>query len=341
MGKKSKASKDLKSIGLLLFIYRHRVPLLSIILTAFIVSLVVSLLITPRYRSSVILYPAGFTSMSRSLLGPASVRGDIMTFGLEADTERLLQVLHSDAIREKMIEKYDLLQHYGISESSRFPYTALNSKFKNNVRFRKTEYMAIEIEVLDTDPVIAAAMANDIAGHLDSVMNKMLNERAYLSLNIVEEEYNKLMREVALLQDSLTRIRELGVIDYESQSEVLNNAYSTAILNRDTESINFFRERLRILSIYGGTYVSLRDNLVYLNDKLYELQSAYDETRVNAEKMMPYKFTIDEAREAEKKAYPQRLMIIVVSTISTFLLALFILLLFDAFRRQLQVHLKK
>ncbi len=341
MGKKYKANKNLDSTGLLLFIYSKKVPLISIILIAFAVSLVVSLLITPRYRSSLIFYPASSASMSRSLIGPSIVRGDIMSFGLESDAERLLQVLHSDAIKEKIIEKYDLMNHYGISEKSRFPYTELNRKFNSNVRFRKTEYMAIEIEVLDTDPSIAAAMANDIGAHLDSVMNNMLKERALRSLAIVEDEYSRLSREVRLLEDSLRKIREIGVIDYESQSEALNNAYATAMLNRDTSSINFFREKIRILSIYGGTYVSLRERLLYQHENLNELKSALAEARINAEQMMPYKFTIDEARKAEKKTYPRRILIVAVSTISAFIFALFSLLLIDAFRKQLHIRVEK
>ena len=335
MGRRSRVSKNIDSAPLLLFIYRNRVPVLAITLAGFILSVIISLVITPRYRSAVVIYPATFTSMSRSIMGPSETRGDIMDFGREADTERLLQVLHSETIRRGIINKYDLMSHYGIKEDSRFPYTALNRKFDNNVRFRKTPYMAIEIEVLDADPVIAADMANDIALYLDSVMSFMFRERALMSLAIVEQEYIRLQEEVRMLEDSLGRIRELGVINYEAQSEVINNAYATAILGKDAASTDFFSGRLKLLSAYGGAYVSIRDYLTYRHEKLNELKAAYDEARIDAEKIMPYKYVIEKAGVAEKKTYPVRSMIVVISTVSAFLLALFMVLLTDAFRRQI------
>lgn len=338
MGKKSKVSKDLESSGLLLFMFHRRVPLLIITLAAVVVSLVVSLLITPRYKSNVILYPGNLGSVSRSLIAPAHMRGDIMRFGQESDAERLLQVLHSNTIRTYIIDKYDLMEHYGIKESSRFPRTELNSKLDNNVRFRKTEYMAIEIEVLDEDPSVAAAMADDIAGYLDSVMNNILRDRAYSSFKIVEEEYLRLEQEIDLIRDSLRKIREIGVVDYESQAEVLNDAYAKAILNRDTSSINFFRDKLRTLSAYGGAYVSLRDKLLYQTEKLSEIKSVYNEARIDAERMIPHTFIVENATEAEKKTYPVRSLIVVVSTVSAFLLAFFTLLLADAVKRKVLVH---
>jgi uncharacterized protein involved in exopolysaccharide biosynthesis len=332
MGKKLNGAGDLESRGLLMLMFRNRFPLITITIVAFIVSVVVSLLITDRYRSGVILYPAVSTSLSRFIMGTAATSGDLTGFGQEEDAERLLQVLKSDAIREKIFEKYSLMEHYGIKENNRYPLTALNKKFDSNVRFRKTEYMAIEIEVLDKDPVLAAEMANDIAGYIDSVMNDMLRERASQSLSIVREEYSRLKNEVAMIEDSLRKIREMGVMDYESQAEVLNNAYATAVLNNDSAGMSYFRNRLNTLSEWGGVYVNLRDNLVYQNEKLSDLKSVYDEVRLNASKTMPYKFIVTGARVAEKSTYPVRSLIVVVSTLSAFLLALFALVTMETLK---------
>ncbi len=341
MGKKSENSRDITSHGLLLFIYQRRVPLLTVTLAALVVSVVVSLLITPRYSSSVTIYPSPVSGISRSLIGSDLSRVDMMSFGQESDAERLLQLLQSDVIRDRMIERYNLMEHYGINENSRYPYTALNRKYNSNVNFGKTRYMAIDIEVQDTDPAVAASMANDIAAYVDSVMNHMMRDRALRSLAIVEEEYRRLKQDVSVLEDSLRKIREMGIIDYESQAEVLNEAYAAAVLNRDTAGINFFSEKLGMLSSYGGAYINLRDNLVLHLEKLNELRSFVDEARINAEGFMPYKYVVSDAREAEKKSYPVRSVIVAASTVSAFLLTLFALLLTDAFRRQVLVRAKK
>ncbi|MGF1585747.1 MAG: hypothetical protein ACFCUM_10520 [Bacteroidales bacterium] len=332
MGKKFNGASELESRGLIMLIFRNRFPLITITMVAFIVSVVVSLMIEDRYRSGVILYPAVSTSLSRFIMGTAATSGDLTGFGQEEDAERLMQVLKSDAIREKIFEKYSLMEHYGIKENNRYPLTTLNKKFDSNVRFRKTEYMAIEIEVLDKDPVLAADMANDIAGHIDSVMNDMLRERASQSLSIVQEEYRRLKEEVGMIEDSLRKIREMGIMDYESQAEVLNTAYATALLNNDSDRINFFRDKLNTLSEWGGVYVNLRDNLVYQNRKLSDLKSVFDEVRLNASNTMPYKFIVTEAKVAEKSSYPVRSLIVIVSTLAAFLIALFTLVTLETLK---------
>ncbi len=330
----SKIHHDSTSVALLRFIYQKRGPVIIITLTALIVSVIVSFMITPRYRSAVIIYPASFTGTSRSLSGSPLAGPGIMDFGREADTERMLQILGSGAVRRKIIEKYDLMEHYGIGEKSRYPYTALDRKYNNNMRFRKNEYMAIEIEVLDTDPHIAAAIANDIAYYADSMMGSILRDRASATLAIVETEYNRHINDIRELEDSLAVIRRLGIMNYESQSEIMNNAYATAILSGDTASADFFRNRLGILSSYGGNYVSLRDNLELKQEKLIDLKKIFDEARIDAQEIISYNYVIDEATVAEKKSYPVRSLIVAASTLSAFLFALFMLLLIDAFRRQ-------
>ena len=68
--------------------------------------------ITPLYKSTVILYPTASKSISKVLLSdnPGNTK-DILEFGEEEQTEQMLQVLNSNKIRDKVISKYDLLNH--------------------------------------------------------------------------------------------------------------------------------------------------------------------------------------------------------------------------------------
>ncbi|TVR75014.1 MAG: hypothetical protein EA408_01200 [Marinilabiliales bacterium] len=341
MIKKKKLKGDIETSGLLLFVWQRRIPLIAITALALVASVIVSLLITPRYSSSVILYPTPMTTLSRSLLGPGTSRDELMTFGREADGERILQILQSNAIRDRVIEKYNLMEHYGINWEGRFPITALHKQFERNVRFRKTQYMAIEIEVRDADPQIAAEMANEIAGYIDSVMNLMTRDRAISSLAIIEDEYRSLNREIASVEDSLRKIRELGILDYESQSEVYTHAYATAVRMRDTASIEFFRQRIDRLTRYGGISLVLTEHQKNLTTRLGELSDAVAEARIDAERTLPYKYVVNEAFAAEKKSYPVRSLIVAVSTISAFLLTLFGLIFADSFRKQVLMRKRK
>ena len=77
-----------------------------------------------------------------------------------------------------------------------------------------------------------------------------------------------------------------------------------------------------------------------MSNKLGRMRESFDEARVNTEQFIPYKFIVDEARVAEKKAYPLRSLIVAISTLSAFTLALFSLLFINAFRRRVLNNLR-
>ena len=70
---------------------------------------------------------------------------DILEFGEEEQTEQMLQVLNSNKIRDKLIEKYDLLSHYGIPDDAEFKMTRLYREYESDFNYRRTEYMAVKI----------------------------------------------------------------------------------------------------------------------------------------------------------------------------------------------------
>ncbi|MCC6838055.1 MAG: hypothetical protein IT234_05905 [Bacteroidia bacterium] len=67
------------------------------------------------------------------------------------------------------------------------------------------------------------------------------------------------------------------------------------------------------------------------------LKSKYDEAKVDAEQILPQKFIVSNAYPAEKKSYPVRWIIVVVSTMATVLIAMITILLIENIK---QVRLK-
>jgi uncharacterized protein involved in exopolysaccharide biosynthesis len=130
---------------------------------------------------------------------------DILSFGSDDEAERMLQILHSSQIREHIIKKFDLMNHYEIDTTAPYPFTRLDGKYKGNIRFRRTEFMSIEISVLDAEPQIAADIANEIVAYIDSTVHNMRRERALEAFSIVEKEYQASQKQVRIISDSLKR----------------------------------------------------------------------------------------------------------------------------------------
>lgn len=330
--RKSSDNENFDSTNILLFLHTWRKPLITVTVIAVIASVFFSSpwFITPKYRSTVVLYPAATSAISKALLteNPGS-QNDILAFGEDEETEQMLQILHSNRIRDRIIQKYNLAGHYEIKPDARYKNTLLFDEYDNNISFRRTEFMAVKISVLDTDPQMAADIANDIADLLDSTRNEMQKKRAMQAYEIVKAQYYKLRDTIQLMEDSLTKLRELGVHDYETQSEMMNQQLAIELAKNNTEGIKRIEKKLETLARYGGPYVSIRDALVYEKKQLSMLRAKYEEAKTDAEEVLPTKFVVNSAYKAERKSYPIRWLIVLVVSVSSFLLTLMIILVFE------------
>jgi hypothetical protein len=329
---------DFNSLNLLYFIYKWRKQLIALTIGTIIISSIISLTIREKYKSTVILFPATTNSISKALLSENNFqKTDVLQFGEEEEAEQMLQILHSDEIRTRICEKYNLMGHYGIDSSDKYKRTKLYEEFQSNINFKRTEYMSVKIEVMDWNADTAASIANEIAALHDSTKILIQRERANQALKIVEREYFIKLKEIQAMEDSLTVINGLGLFDYESQSEVTSEQYAIAIAKGDQRAIKSLEEKLKIIGKYGSAYVSLRDNMYMQRKQLNLLKSKYDEAKVDAEQILPQKFIVSNAYPAEKKSYPVRWVIVVVSTLASFLLAIIAILVIENIK---QVKLK-
>lgn len=324
--------EDFDSSNIVIFLYKWRKSLFIVMMVALIGSWFFSLpwFITPKYRSTVILFPASTNSVSKALLTENSQKGeDLMSFGEDEQAEQLMQILHSNKIRDRVIRKYNLMEHYGIDSTARYKYSRLFDEYDRNISFRRTPFMAVQITVYDTDPQLAADIANTIAALLDSTKNEMQHLRAIQGLSIVEEEYNNLQSEVYVIVDSLVSLGKLGVNDVEYQSQVLNQQMAISIMNGNTVAQRALQRRLDVLGMYGGIYMSLKNALEFKTEQLTLLQSRLKEAKVDAQENIPQKFIVSDAYKAEKKSYPIRWLITLVSTISALFLTIIIIMVIE------------
>jgi len=344
MQEQDQSTQTITSSVILRVITKYKKQLSIIGVVAIVLSVIFSspYFITPLYKSTVILYPTASKSVSKVLLSEnVGNSKDILEFGEEEQTEQMLQILNSNKIRDRLINKYDLLDHYGISPDADFKMTQLYKEYESNFNYRRTEYMAVKITVLDKDPQMASDMANDIAELVDSTINLMQKEVALKGFEIVEKEYLNLKNEVKIKEDSLTILRQFGVHDYESQSEMFNRQLAIEMADGNEAGVKRLEKKLETLAKYGGPYVSLRDALEHDKKQLSELKAKYDEAKVDATENLPHKFVVDSAYKAEKKSYPIRWLIVVISLFSALLLGVIIFGAMEVYNGNIDLNVKK
>ncbi len=321
---------DFNSTNFFLFIWNWKKILIIVSISAAIISAAASYLITPKFKSTVVLFPTSTNSISKALINsnPGNNQ-DILEFGEEEQAEQLLQILNSSKIRDKVIERFNLAKHYEIDTNSKFKNTYLIKEYSENISFKRTEFMAVEINVMDKNPQMAADMANSISNLLDSLKNEMQKERALRGYEIVKKNFESIQNEINILNDSLRIIREKGVNDYETQAEMINQELAIQLGKGNIQGVERLEAKLDTLSKYGGIYVFLRNNLGYKTEQLNRIKAKLDEAKVDADEYIPQKFTVDTAFKAEKKTTPVRWLIVFLSTFSAFMLTILILIFIE------------
>jgi len=213
MKQEKKYSFNLSSTDLILFAWKKKIPLIIVFIIAAIGSIIISYQITPLFKSEVVMFAEPDAFASKYLFSYTYTgRKGFLSFGEEEETEWLLQVLNSNQIRDKIIEKYDLMMHYEIDTSHRYKRTLLYKTYRGNVSFRRTKYLSVVISVMDKDPEIAANIANDIAVLVDTIMSNIVKERALIGFRLVDTQLKDLHQQIRFYEDSLTILNSKSLL---------------------------------------------------------------------------------------------------------------------------------
>ncbi len=315
MSSKEQKNYNFSSVDLLIYMWNKRMILMIVSLVAAVASVIVSLTITPKFESSVIMFPTTGASISKSLLSANYMgRQDAYGFGEEEQAEQLLQVINSELIRATIMSKYNLMEHYEIDPSSNYPYTQLNNEYKKNISARRTEFMSVEVKVMDTDPQLAADIANDISNLIDTVYNEMKKQRAEAAFKLVEAEYLEAEENIMKMQETV-----------QTMGQDISASMKASGSNSTTAVVKAFAE-------HGGTFLTMSNRLDHETEVLADLRQRYKEARVEKVQNLPHKFIVDRAYASEKKAYPKKSIIVVVSTAAAFLLTLILLIIIDGMK---------
>lgn len=331
----TKTTSEFSSTTLLLLLWNWRVKIVIVMVLTVVVSSVAALMMREKYKSTAVIFPAKSSSIVLGkMLNPSQ---GVLQFGEEEEAEQMLQILNSAQIRDRIVEKYDLMRHYEIDTTSRYKNTELAKEYQENVKCSRTRYGSITIDVLDYHPDTAAKMANDIARLLDSAKNKMLQDRGGEAFKVIEKEYLTLKADVTALNDTLTRLGEMGVIGSSAGVAALYESYSNAIQARNEVLRVKLEEQIALNKKYGAVYSSFLEQRELKNMRLDEMEGTYLQARADAFSNVSHHFDVEPATPAEKKSYPIRWLIVFISTVSAFFFMIFFIIALEKIKELRQL----
>ncbi|MBI48928.1 MAG: hypothetical protein CL850_01380 [Crocinitomicaceae bacterium] len=319
---------NLDSSHLILFVYKKLRIFIIVGFISVVISSTVALLIEEKFQSSVVMFATTQSSIGQQFFEQSN-SGDILAYGETEDAERLLQLLNSSVIRNRIIEKYNLAEHYKIDVNQPGGKTLLQREYNSNMSASLTRYGSVQILVFDKDPHIAKDIANDIVILTDSLANKLRNERAQLAYKLAQQSYEKALNEIQSAEEVLGELHAQGIYNFGAQVEALTDQYGTAIAKNNLKGAITIQNDLDRISKLANDYNEVTKFLGPAYGQLAILKKRLDLLKVDADTHLPSSLVVDIAEVADKKSKPVRWLIVVVSVLSSLIFTLITLLTLD------------
>jgi capsular polysaccharide biosynthesis protein len=277
---------------------------LSILFAVFFSS---SVFITPLFKSFAVIYPS-----------------NIAPYSDESETEQMMQMMQSKDIRDSIIKKFDLAGHYGIDPGYKYYMSVLLFEYSKKVKVAKTPYEAVSIEVWDKDPKIACDMVNEIMYQYNFKIRSLHKEK----FGEVVNNYKVIMDAKRFELDSLKLLSselgtKYGLLDYPNQSREVTRAYlSTGNSSGKAGEINRLRKNMEEK---GGEKEMLSQLMPAYANVYSILKLDYDRAVLDYNRNFTYVNVLNKPFPADKKAYPVRWIIVVLSALGTAVVAIFVI----------------
>ncbi|MDG1753601.1 MAG: GNVR domain-containing protein [Rhodothermales bacterium] len=339
-----------------------------------VVSVVISLMLPVWYKASsrLLLPNSGGSGIASALLGDLSSAAESLLGGGGGDYVRYMAILHSRAVKEQIVERFDLINVYDLAEEEFASEEAL-SALADNIEFViDDEYDFMSIEVFDQDAQRAADISNYFIELLDEENNRLTRQTAGNFRAFVESRYDLAEEERGAMLDSLASFqRKYGVIDLEAQTEAYFS--QLAELRASTLQYEIQLNGMRAQFGEGNQQVKNMQSMVeaanqsfqdaldgremvmpvsqeeapemvrqFLNltmertiqERILELVAPMlEQARFEEERQSETLQVVDAAVAPFEKAKPKRMIIVIGATLSAFILALVFVLLLDWWKR--------
>ena len=302
-------------INILKFLNKWKIHLGVIVLIAIVLSAIFSgpWFITPKFKSFAIVYPS-----------------NISPYSDESETEQMLQILQSSDIRDSIIKKYNLAKHYEIDSSYKYFRSTMIWEYSQNVRVSKTTFEGINIEVTDWDPKIACDMVNAILYYYNKKVRRLHEDKFKEVVELYDRSILKKQQYIDSLENRFVELSTTyGLLDYGNQSREIARGYLKTI---DGSSGINTKEVLRLkqnIEQKGGEFLLLQTLIQQEAGKFAELKQDYETAYMNFDRKFSYTNVITEPFVADKKSFPVRWLIVVITSLATFLIAFLAILIFE------------
>lgn len=259
----------------------------------------------PRYRSRAVVYPV-----------------NISTYSIESTTDQLAQLMESNSIRDSVVRKFGLVAHYGLDTSNAEGRSILHYLWQERVGIEKTRYESVDLEVTDEDPVLARDMVLEVLHQTNLLARSIQRQNSRELLNVIDHDLARTRAKMDSVEARMDQLRkDDGLLDYEVQAKEVTRGYLGALASSiGKPRLDEVAARLKSLEDHGGEFL----RLTVLNNSLMEdyAKKLGQERQVQLDisKELTYSDVVVRPEVPDKKVFPVRWLVVLVSTFAALLL---------------------
>ena len=265
----------------------------------------------PRYMSQATVYPVNLNSYS-----------------IETRTDQLLQLLQSNSIRDSLIKQFDLATVYDVDTTVNGGYFALYNEFNDRVEINKTNFESVRIEIVDEDPVRARDLVNAMLKQVNLLARRLQREKSNELLVIAERSLVHAQVKLDSVEARLDTLRMRdGILDYQGQVRELTKGYMRMIQSGAPVSrIEEVQGLMKDMEEKGGEFRQLTELSNFFRANYDRLLTEYERMVNDVTKELTYTNVVVYPEVSDKKVYPVRWLILMLTTVSAVFLSFLLLI---------------
>ncbi len=352
---------EINLLDLFIVLLKHKKLIFSITFGVAVLSIIVSLLMTPIYEAKTTLMPPqGIESSLSSAFAQTAAAAVGLGIAAKNPSEIYENLIKSDFVVDRIIKQFNLMKLY-------------KAKNIDSARRAVLNHLDVQIDVKtgiitigykDKNPVRSAEIANAFVAKLRDLNNHLAITKASVDRKFFENELKKAYIKLVEAEKNLENFqKKTGVIelgeqtkasiasianlkaqiavqeaqiaamgtyatpsnpDYQKAQATLSSLRSQlAALESNTNGNNAITPIRKIPTLYGS-YINIVGELGFRKTVYEMLLKLYEEATIKEAKGASLIQVIDKARPPQIRISPKRALIVVVSTFAAFFLSIFI-----------------
>lgn len=259
--------------------YANRTSIIGITILFTLLAIGVTAFIPKKYSATGVIYPTKSNQIKNVAIDP--------DFGYQLHSERLMQMLYSNDMRNEMVQRFDLISYYEIDTESPNANHAIKEAFENDISFNRTEYLSIEINAEMENAALSAALVNNMISYIDTIRKNIFHENTRIWVDNLETKIPRQQVIVDSIMNKIFNAPKTGVSNAISQNRLSlieerknsgtplqgDNSIQGALKNNysmDMEQLiaNYYMQ-LGLLNKYQSDYLEGLDKLSMPFPKVY------------------------------------------------------------------------